>query len=451
MDVEIMKKAEKTGSNGAFHNNLRGIPFKSEFGLRMIGVTAMNRLAFVLAMMLCVSLAIMSAVADNYTLGIFGNANMDETIDEDDIAYVQGIIGRTNEETELSDANYDGKIDEDDIAQIEMMIRNEEKELTIIDSADRIVTVNKPVDRMVGFNGDEVMRSLHATDKIVGVTDYTIKDDVFFPEFTDYPNIGTTSAPNYETILELQPDIVILYAYKSEYDEIQNKLESIDSHITVIRMDFFKSESLVDEITKIGYICDKNKEAEEYIEFFAGSINAIEDKTRDIPEEERLKVYFEWNNPYKAYCGGSGSHQNIVRAGGQNIFGDISLLGTDIDPEEVMSRDPEIIIKFAPGGYEYNHENISIFEDIRNEIMNRDELASVTAVKNGRVYVLSQDLQSGPRSFLSSEYMAKWFHPELFEDLDPQAIHQEYLTRFQGLDYDLDENGVFVYPPQEAS
>jgi len=83
--------------------------------------------------------------------------------------------------------------------------------------------------------------------------------------------------------------------------------------------------------------------------------------------------------------------------------------------------------------------------------MNRDELASVTAVKNGRVYVLSQDLQSGPRSFLSSEYMAKWFHPELFEDLDPQAIHQEYLTRFQGLDYDLDENGVFVYPPQEAS
>ncbi len=42
--------------------------------------------------------------------------------------------------------------------------------------------------------------------------------------------------------------------------------------------------------------------------------------------------------------------------------------------------------------------------------------------------------------------MAKWFYPDLFEDLDPQAIHQEYLTRFQGLDYDLDEYGVFVYP-----
>ena len=33
------------------------------------------------------------------------------------------------------------------------------------------------------------------------------------------------------------------------------------------------------------------------------------------------------------------------------------------------------------------------------------------------------------------------------EDIDPQAIHHEYLTRFQGLDYDLGEQGVFVYPP----
>jgi len=33
------------------------------------------------------------------------------------------------------------------------------------------------------------------------------------------------------------------------------------------------------------------------------------------------------------------------------------------------------------------------------------------------------------------------------EDLDPQAIHHEYLTRFQGLDYDLGEQGAFVYPP----
>jgi iron complex transport system substrate-binding protein len=44
------------------------------------------------------------------------------------------------------------------------------------------------------------------------------------------------------------------------------------------------------------------------------------------------------------------------------------------------------------------------------------------------------------------EYMAKIFHPELFAELDPVATHQEYLTRFMRIDFNLDESGVFFYP-----
>ncbi len=43
------------------------------------------------------------------------------------------------------------------------------------------------------------------------------------------------------------------------------------------------------------------------------------------------------------------------------------------------------------------------------------------------------------------------FHPDLFADMDPEAIHQEFLTDFQELDYDLNEHGVFVYPPIEIA
>ena len=43
-------------------------------------------------------------------------------------------------------------------------------------------------------------------------------------------------------------------------------------------------------------------------------------------------------------------------------------------------------------------------------------------------------------------YYAKWLYPELFEDMDPNAIHQEYLDRFIGIDLDRDEHGVFVFP-----
>ncbi len=112
----------------------------------------MNRFAFGFVVLACTMLVIMPAVASDYTLGIFGNANMDDTIDELDIEYVRGIIAGTDEATELADANYDGRIDEDDIAQIELIIAGEEAELTIIDSSGRTITVTYPIESIVSLS-----------------------------------------------------------------------------------------------------------------------------------------------------------------------------------------------------------------------------------------------------------------------------------------------------------
>jgi iron complex transport system substrate-binding protein len=65
--------------------------------------------------------------------------------------------------------------------------------------------------------------------------------------------------------------------------------------------------------------------------------------------------------------------------------------------------------------------------------------------------VISSTITGTASHVIGIAYLAKWFHPELFEDLNPQAIHQEYLTEFQGLDYGLNEHGVFVYPQFEES
>jgi len=47
----------------------------------------MRRMVCVLVMMLCVSLVVMPAGVADFILGVCGNANMDDTIDENDIAY----------------------------------------------------------------------------------------------------------------------------------------------------------------------------------------------------------------------------------------------------------------------------------------------------------------------------------------------------------------------------
>ncbi len=65
--------------------------------------------------------------------------------------------------------------------------------------------------------------------------------------------------------------------------------------------------------------------------------------------------------------------------------------------------------------------------------------------------MLLYEFGCSPRVPITIAYMAKWFYPDLFDDLDPQALHQEYIDDFCGINYDVAEHGVFIYPPLEES
>jgi iron complex transport system substrate-binding protein len=392
--------------------------------------------------------AITTASEDEYVLGIYGNANEDDTIDMGDVVYTKLAIFGKKPKTELCDAKYDGRINVLDVIQTKLIILGKEKELTFIDSVDRIVTVKKPIERAVAFHSGhvETMRSIKAKDKIVGVSKYVIEDE-FLSEFVDYPNVGSSKSPNYEEILKLHPDIVFLYATfsMSDCEAIQNKLKELDPDIAVIRMDTFKPESYVEETRKLGYILEKKEEANELIDFYEGWMNTIKDKVEGISEENRPKIYYENRKPYYTVGTGTGHQQKLEIAGGNNIFSDQKGY-FNVDPEAVVERNPEIIVRTDAHIKGYGTDDITELSDIRTEIVNRPEFAKVTAVKNENVYIINNQIIGGVRHFVGIGYMAKWFHPELFEGLNPKEIHQEYLTEFQELDYDLDKHGVFVYP-----
>ena len=202
-----------------------------------------------------------------------------------------------------------------------------------------------------------------------------------------------------------------------------------------------------EELMKLGYIFDKKNEAEELIDFYEDVLSTIEEKVSQIEESEKPRVYLEFPTAYKSVCTDVSWHQTCVMAGGINIAADLcdGYGFPEVDPEWVMEQNPDVIIRTGTGGYSTDDPSKMI--DKRNEILNRPELVNVAAVKDGRVYIAHYyGVGSFPDYIIFTAYMAKWFHPELFEDLDPQAIHQEYLTEFQGLDYDLNEHGVFVYP-----
>jgi iron complex transport system substrate-binding protein len=364
-------------------------------------------------------------------------------------------------ETELADAKYDGKINPLDFIQTKLIILGKEKELTIVqyighvsDFTEKTVTISKPIERVVVLSSGEhaeALRILDAMYKVVGVADYLIEWEyakAFFPEFQDVPNLGKYSY-DYEAILSLNPDAVITYT-SHRYPEMEEHLPGVP----VLRFQFCKGQTMFDEMGRLGYLLDNREEAQKYIDFVEGYENIVKEKVETLSEDEKPKVYIEKRGrAWQTYNKMGPAAYQLSMAGCRNIGEDLAGRGTaQIDPEYVIVQNPEMIIKLmgwsSAGGY--GADDPGPLKDMRAEVMSRPELAHVEAVQNGKVYVLTTDINYPPSMIVSTAYFAKWFHPELFEDLDPQAIHQEYLDTFhESLNWNVYEQGIFVYPPLE--
>ena len=133
------------------------------------------------------------------------------------------------------------------------------------------------------------------------------------------------------------------------------------------------------------------------------------------------------------YTSGEGTvfNEYIEMAGGKNIFSDILGYIYAAEPEAVIDRNPEVMLHHVSGVYAdigYQADDVTALRNKRDEIMDRPGFANVPAVDSGRVYTCHPNIILSVFYPVGVSYYAKWFYPDLFEDLDPNAIHQEYLT-----------------------
>jgi len=399
---------------------------------------------------LCIILSSMVASAADFTLGIYGNANMDDTIDDQDIAFVKDVLSGAKSATNLTDANYDGKIDEKDIDQINQIIDGTEKKLVVQDDAGDAVAIDMPVASAI--TGDrshaEAVRAIKATDKIIAVTKGIEDQPVFFPELSKLPSVASEYGkdPDWEAILKLKPHI-----YITQYADDKKQLP----RIRVVLLKLWEPRGFEERIVKMGYIFDRRDEAIQYIKWHNDTIEFIKDRIVGQSEKSQPRILLA-----SVYADGIHIHTN--RSGGgqiPDIIG-VKILGGDLignhpllDSEWVIKQNPEVILLLdVPDSVKkgYNTSDSSEMAAYRNDFMNNTIFEKLDAVKNKRVYVLDGKSMTYSGSYiLSIAYMAQLFYPELFKDFDPRAVHQEYL-KLQGLDYNLKDNGVFVYPSIEG-
>lgn len=418
----------------------------------------MNKFKNILCVMVLMLMISSIAFGSSYTLQIYGNANMDEIIDSADISYLEKVIKGEADQTQFSDANGDGTVDQKDIDQVQKIIDGNEDYLMVFDDTARAVRVPEPVKSFVyhGHNSYvyETVRAIGAADKIIGITDRFVTpggnrySKSYFPELlsNNVANVGDLQAVNYEVINNLNPDVVL-----TDAAEYYDYTKTPDTAVVALDVNITNSK---EACMRYGYIFGKVSEAREYLNWYTNIENRIAEKTKDIAEADRPLVYVSSYNvdTTKFQVPAKDNYRAVMakNAGGRYLGDELSGTGIqDVDAEWVIARNPDVII-FSAGnsilGYDITSDkNVT---DAIDEFLKRPEFSDVNAVKNKKIYMVSHPyiLCGGASGLIGTIYYAKWLYPDLFSDIDAQAIHQEYVTKFQHLDLDVTKS-ISAYPP----
>jgi len=318
---------------------------------------------------------------DDYVLGVYGNANEDDTIDMRDPTYVKLIFFGKKPETELADAKYDGKINPLDFIQIKLIIVGKEKELTLVDATERTVTVPIPLERVVIFRSyaAEAMRAIGVdlSEKIVGAYDFMIRRrPEYFPEIPDKPNVGSGKEPDYEKIAELQPEVVVFYPYykPNVKEEMIEKMGAI-----VLYESLYEPDAISQELKKLGMIYQKEEQAEELIKWYQSYEELIVSRTSELSPDEIPKAflysfpyYYKEKGIYSTVNREGLFHHSVVKAGLVNIAADLPVKYPRVSPEWILVQNPGVIIGQLGdiASYAAKESVIDELKELREQIRN---------------------------------------------------------------------------------
>jgi len=296
------------------------------------------------------------------------------------------------------------------------------KEVTIIDKTGKYVEISVPVERIVSINSgmSALICAFGDGDKIVGRDSYS----TFPSSLKDVLEVGRSSAsPNIELILEQRPNVVV--ADTMLKDDMREKLES--AGVPVLTDTTTDLETLIPLIRKIGIILDKKEKADEIVDFIEHYSNIIDQRIAGLKTDEKPLVFFERRNPYDSASALSSYNKPLVTAGGINIAADEPVSLPKLSAEWVLQRNPDVIVNRISGD-----DTLEEMRALRDEIISEPGLADVSASKEGKVYIVKSDVFLAVRYPVGLLYYAKWFHPDLFQDIDPGAVHKELIEKFYG-------------------
>ncbi|KRA05549.1 ABC transporter substrate-binding protein [Rhizobium sp. Root564] len=347
------------------------------------------------------------------------------------------------------------------------------EKVTVKDVTGRDVEVNVPVKHVILGEGRQIY-FLAALDKnnpfehVVGWRDDLPKADpetyeaylAKYPDIAKLPKFGGMKDGTFdiEQAVALKPDVILMNIDAKTATEEAGYIEKLGKvGIPLVYVDFREKpmENTEPSMRLMGKLMGKEAVAEDFIKFRSDSIKRV----TDVLEKENPKkpvVFVERAGGYSDDCCMSFGNENFGKmveiAGGINMAKGIipGTFGT-VNPEQIIASNPDQIIvtggkwdAYVPGG---NWVGVGYGADLKEArrkleaLTKRPGFTGVKAVANGNVHAIWRQFYNNPYQFVAIQEIAKWLHPDLFKDLEPEATFKELHERFLPLEY---KPGYFV-------
>ncbi len=265
------------------------------------------------------------------------------------------------------------------------------------------------------------------------------------PALAELPKIASSAAGfDLEALLAAKPDLALLSLESGVTDAQIAQIEGAGIPVAIV--DFFQKpfQNLEPSLRLLGRLTGRSEQAERFIAFRAERMNRIAEAVASLAADDRPTVFVEAHAGISPDCCNSPGRGNIGDyvefVGGHNIGSDvIAQAFGKLNLEYVISRDPYLYI--ATGGPHLEKAGGLVlgagYSALRarqslQKIAGRPGIAGLSAVKAGRVHGFSHQLINSPLDIVAIEAFARWTHPDVFAEIDPEptldTINREFLS-----------------------
>lgn len=279
-----------------------------------------------------------------------------------------------------------------------------------------------------------------------------------YPSLKNIPTIGKIKSGEFDAEkfinMKNKPDLFVVDLSNIKLAQDKGLLEKLDkAGIKVVAIDFREHpvENTVQSVTSLATALGKKEQGQRFAEYYQTHLKRLTDAVSSLPENQQNKnVFVERGAGYNESCcrtfsnGNMGAYIPLLKA---NNVADIPLKGAltgQMSTESVLIAQPDIYIMQTTGWLDkegnptsgiplgYAPVNIEQIKKSTAKLMDRKWLKATNAYQTNNIYSIYMPFYNSPYNLVAIEYFAKWIHPELFKDLNPEQTFEEMNQRFSG-------------------